>query len=148
MRSKPIEGTVAAARPARFGAMPLSSSLARINRRVTNRIARPLAGRIPGFAVVRHTGRRSGRVYRTPVNLFRSRGRYVIALTYGSDRDWVKNVLAAGGCEIETRGEIVRLTDARIVRDGAISHVPPPIRPLLKALGVTEFMELTTKASR
>ena len=29
---------------------------------------------------------------------------YLLALTYGPDSDWVKNVLAAGGCELVTRG--------------------------------------------
>jgi deazaflavin-dependent oxidoreductase (nitroreductase family) len=122
--------------------MPLPGWLAEVNRTVTNRLTRPVAGRLPGFAVVVHTGVRTGKRYRTPVNLFRSDERYVIALTYGRDRDWVRNVLAAGGCEIETRGRSVRLTDPRIVRDERGRPVPIAIRPFLKALGVTEFLEL------
>ena len=51
--------------------MPLPSGLARFNARVTNRVTGPFAGRLPGFAVVRHVGRRSGNAYETPVNLFR-----------------------------------------------------------------------------
>lgn len=66
----------------------------------------------------------------------------MIALTYGRDRDWVKNVLAAGGCEIETRGRIVSLRDPRILTDEVRSVVPPLIRPFLKVLRVNEFMEL------
>jgi deazaflavin-dependent oxidoreductase (nitroreductase family) len=84
--------------------MPLPGWLGRFNRGVTNRVIEPMARRLPWFAVVTHEGRRSGRRYRTPVNLFRSGDRYVIALTYWRDRDWVKNVLAAGGCEVKTRG--------------------------------------------
>ncbi len=87
--------------------MPLPAWLGRFNRRVTNHVAGPLAGRLPGFAIVIHTGRRTGRRYRTPVNLFRSDDDFVIALTYGALGDWVRNVLAAGGCEVETRGAIV-----------------------------------------
>jgi deazaflavin-dependent oxidoreductase (nitroreductase family) len=122
--------------------MPLPNWLAEVNRTVTNRLTRPVAGRLPGFAVVVHTGVRTGKRYRTPVNLFRSDERYVIALTYGRDRDWVRNVLAAGGCEIETRGRSVRLTDPRIVRNERGRPVPVAIRPFLRALGVTEFLEL------
>jgi hypothetical protein len=29
---------------------------------------------------------------------------YVVALTYGPDVDWLKNLRASGGGEIETRG--------------------------------------------
>jgi deazaflavin-dependent oxidoreductase (nitroreductase family) len=122
--------------------MPLPAWLARFNRRVTNRVTRPIAGWAPGFAVVVHLGRRTGRLYRTPVNLFRSGDRYVIALTYGPDRDWVNNVLSARGCEVETRGRTLHLTDPRIVTDEEQALVPAPIRPILKAVGVTEFMEL------
>jgi hypothetical protein len=74
------------------------------------------------------------------------RGRYVIALTYGRDRDWVRNVLAAGGCEVETRGHLIHLAHPRIVIDKQRSLVPQPIRPILKAIGVTEFMELNPTA--
>ena len=40
----------------------------------------------------------SGRTYRTPINVFRSDGnRFVIALTYGPQTEWVQNILACGG---------------------------------------------------
>lgn len=122
--------------------MPLPEWLARLNRSGINRVTRPVAERLPGFAVVIHTGVRTGRKYRTPVNMFRSGDGYVIALTYGRERDWVKNVLAAGGCEVETRGSSIALSDPRIVRDERQSRAPLAIRPILKALGVKEFLEL------
>jgi|SRR5919108_2889944 deazaflavin-dependent oxidoreductase (nitroreductase family) len=122
--------------------MPLPDWLAKLNRSVTNRITRPVAGRLPGFAVVVHTGVRTGRRYRTPVNLFRAGNRYVIALTYGRERNWVKNVLAAGWCDVETRGRTVRLSRPRIVRDERQSIVPAAIRPGLRAMNVNEFLEL------
>jgi hypothetical protein len=46
--------------------MPISKRVARFNLHVTNRVTRRFAGRMPGFAIVTHVGRRSGRVYRTP----------------------------------------------------------------------------------
>jgi deazaflavin-dependent oxidoreductase (nitroreductase family) len=100
---------------------------------------------LPGFAVVRHTGRQSGRAYRTPVNLFRDGDRYVIALTYGRDSQWVRNVLAAGGCEIETVGRLVSLTAPTIVHDPSRALVPAPIRPILGALRVNDFMVLSVR---
>ncbi len=61
--------------------MPLPKGLARFNRVVTNRVVGPFAARLPGFAIVTHVGRRSGRQHSNPVNLFRTGDRYVIALT-------------------------------------------------------------------
>jgi deazaflavin-dependent oxidoreductase (nitroreductase family) len=122
--------------------MPLPRALARFNLVVTNRIARRVAGRVPGFAIVTHVGRRSRRVYRTPVNLFRPDDQWVIALTYGRDSQWVRNVIAAGKCEVETRGEQIRLVDPQIRRDPRRSLVPAPVRPILRLVDVRDFMIL------
>jgi deazaflavin-dependent oxidoreductase (nitroreductase family) len=122
--------------------MPLPKRLARFNRHVTNRVVGPVASWLPGFAVVSHVGRRSGRVYRTPVNLFRDGDRYVISLTYGSDSQWVRNVLAAGAVDIETRGRRLHLVAPEVVRDAERSLVPEPIRPILRLARVSDFMVL------
>jgi hypothetical protein len=61
--------------------MPLSKRVAHFNKHVTNRLTRHIAGWLPGFAIVSHVGRRSGRSYRTPVNVFRVGERYLFALT-------------------------------------------------------------------
>src|SRR5258708_9874623 len=38
------------------------------------------AARLPGFGIVTHVGRKSGRIYRTPVNVFREPDGFLIAL--------------------------------------------------------------------
>jgi deazaflavin-dependent oxidoreductase (nitroreductase family) len=115
-----------------------------VNRVVTNRITGLFAGHVPGFGVIVHQGRRSGRQYRTPVNVFAAPGGYLIALTYGTDSDWVRNVLAGNGCVLEVRGRRVRLVDPRIVHDESRRGVPPVVRTILRLLGVTDFLRLTT----
>jgi len=70
----------------------------------------------------------------------------VIALTYGADSDWVKNMLAAGGCELETRGQLKHLTEPEVFHDESGSHVPPVVRQMLRLLGVTDFMRLEADA--
>jgi deazaflavin-dependent oxidoreductase (nitroreductase family) len=123
--------------------VPLPKTLARFNRVVTNRVVRLVAGRLPGFAIVRHAGRRTGRVHRTPVNLFRGSGdRVVIALTYGKDTEWVRNVLAAGGCEVETRGRRIALAAPEIVHDPSRALVPRPVARILGVIDVDDFMLL------
>jgi deazaflavin-dependent oxidoreductase (nitroreductase family) len=127
--------------------MPLPKRLARFNRVVTNPILRRVAGRLPGFAIVEHVGRRSGRTYRTPVNLFAaSDGGYVIALTYGRDSEWVRNVLAARGCGAQTRGRQIRLSDPQIVHDEHQTLVPAAVRPMLALADVNDFMVLRRAA--
>ena len=120
--------------------VPLPQWLARFNRVATNRLGRPIAGWAPGFAIVRHVGRRSGRVYETPVAVFRRGDTVTIALTYGARSEWVKNVLAAGGCELRTRGKTLRLIDPRVVRDDRRRGVPAVVRVVLRVMGVAEFL--------
>jgi deazaflavin-dependent oxidoreductase (nitroreductase family) len=123
--------------------MPIPNAVARFNRTVTNRVTRPFAGRLPGFAIVHHTGRKSGRHYRTPVNIFPRHDGYIAALTYGPDRDWVRNVIAAGGCELEIRGKTLRVGEPEIFHDPARSDMPPGVRQFLGLIGVTDFLRLT-----
>jgi deazaflavin-dependent oxidoreductase (nitroreductase family) len=126
----------------------LGRRMARFNRLVTNRLTRPVATRLPGFGVVVHTGRRSKREYRTPVNVFEAPGGYVIALTYGVEADWVKNVLAAGGCELVSRGHQLRLQAPELVHDEDRALVPAFVRPALRFLDVADFLRLSTSTSR
>ncbi|MET9019799.1 nitroreductase family deazaflavin-dependent oxidoreductase [Actinopolymorpha sp. NPDC004070] len=122
--------------------MVLSKRVARFNKVATNRVLGKAAPRLPGLAMVVHQGRTSGRRYETPVNVFGGPDNYVIALTYGPDADWVRNVLAAGGCEIVSKGETIRLTDPRVVHDEARTDMPKRARFLLARFGVSDFLHL------
>ena len=111
--------------------------------RYLNRLTRPLAKRLPGFAILTHRGRTSGRTYTTPINVFRRGDDYFFFLTYGSDVQWVKNVLATGWCSIETRGRIVELTDPELVTDPDLRPAPPPVRLIEQRLaGVTQYLRM------
>jgi deazaflavin-dependent oxidoreductase (nitroreductase family) len=125
--------------------MPAPRSLARFNKRFTNRLTSKVAGYLPGFAIVSHVGRKSGRTYRTPVNAFRTDGgySYIIALTYGAQSDWVKNVLAAGWCELQTRGRRVRLFDPHIVTDESKGWAPLLVRLILNGIDAPQYMRLS-----
>lgn len=110
--------------------------------RVVNPITRLVAGWFPGFGIARYTGRRSGKLYRTPMNVFRAGDDYVFALTYGADVLWVKNVLAAGTCELETMRRVVTLRDPVVFSDPKRRLMPPPVRLFLGLLNVTEFLRM------
>lgn len=80
----------------------------------------------PGFGILTHVGRKSGKVYRTPVNVFQVPDGFIIALTYSSQSEWVKNVLAVRSCELRTRGKKYQLTSPKVVHgpQGGSSHFP------------------------
>jgi deazaflavin-dependent oxidoreductase (nitroreductase family) len=100
--------------------------MAYFNRRVTNRLTRPFARWLPGFGIVVHEGRRSKREYRTPVNVFRVPDGYVVALTYGTESEWIRNVRTAGGCELITRGTRTRVGSPEIRAAGSSRHSSDP----------------------
>jgi deazaflavin-dependent oxidoreductase (nitroreductase family) len=77
--------------------MKLSRGVARFNKRVTNRIQGLYAWLVPPWAVILHRGRRSGRQYRTPLFAFRRGRTLVIALLYGEESEWLRNLRAGGG---------------------------------------------------
>jgi deazaflavin-dependent oxidoreductase (nitroreductase family) len=117
--------------------------LAKINIAFTNRITSLFAGWFPGFGILTHVGRKSGKIYRAPVNVFRASNGFIIALTYSSQSEWVKNVLAAGGCELQTRGKKNQLSAPKVVRDPTRKRFPFPVRIVLRLVGADEYMELS-----
>jgi deazaflavin-dependent oxidoreductase (nitroreductase family) len=123
--------------------MPLPKSLARFNLKVTNRITGPFANRLPGFAIVHHTGRKSGTHRTTPVNMFRDGDDYVIALTYGREVQWVSNVVATGRCELRERRKTVQLANPRVFTDPSGRLMPAPVRAFMRLLRVTDYVRLS-----
>jgi deazaflavin-dependent oxidoreductase (nitroreductase family) len=77
--------------------MKLSRGVARFNKRVTNRIQGLYAWLVPPWAVILHRGRRSGRQYRTPLFAFKRGRTLVIALLYGKESEWLRNLRAGSG---------------------------------------------------
>lgn len=117
--------------------------LATFNILVTNRITVLFAGWIPGFGILTHVGRRSGKVYRTPINVFRTPTGFIVALPYSSSSEWVKNVLAAGGCELKSQGKRYQLSAPRVVHDPSRKRFPIPVSIVLKLVGADEYIELS-----
>jgi deazaflavin-dependent oxidoreductase (nitroreductase family) len=99
--------------------MQLPQRLARFNRHVTNPIQRMWAGWAPSFGILEHVGRRSGTPYRTPLTVFNAdvdgKPGVAILLTYGPDRDWLKNLTAAGGGRMRRSAKTFGITDPRVV---------------------------------
>ena len=125
--------------------MPLPFWVARFNKRVTNRFLEPIVRRSAGFAIVHHRGRRTGRPYTTPVNIFHADdGAAIVALTYGPTADWVQNVLAGGG-DVERRGVRTPISQVTLVhRRDSWQFLPPWVQIALRILTVRDFLRITT----
>jgi deazaflavin-dependent oxidoreductase (nitroreductase family) len=124
--------------------MTLADRLARFNRRLPNRVIGMVAGRrLSPVAFMVHRGRRSGRRYRTPVIPLPLRDGYLVSLPYGPERDWVRNVLAAGGATLLRGGRRVELTGPRLLdAAGAAPLLPAALRPALRVAPGIRFLRL------
>jgi deazaflavin-dependent oxidoreductase (nitroreductase family) len=110
--------------------------------RFVNPVTRPLVAWLPGFALLTYPGRKSGRVYHTPINVFRRGDDFIFFLTYGSNVQWVQNVLAAGGCEMRRMGKDYRLGDPELIYDPKLRLVPLLIRWVGRLWRVTEMLRM------
>jgi deazaflavin-dependent oxidoreductase (nitroreductase family) len=117
-------------------------------KRYVNPITRPVVKNLPTFAILTHRGRKTGRSYRTPINVFRRGTEYFFFLTYGSDVQWVKNVLATGSCSIETRGRVVELVEPKLITDPELRPAPPHVRFVERRIaGATQYLRMRAASS-
>jgi deazaflavin-dependent oxidoreductase (nitroreductase family) len=107
--------------------MQLPRRLARFNRRVTNPIQRLWAGRVRGYGIIEHVGRKSGKSYRTPVNVFRTADGFAVLIGYGLESDWLKNLLAAGNGELVHRRQRFRVVDPQVVSGPSAQALLPRV---------------------
>jgi deazaflavin-dependent oxidoreductase (nitroreductase family) len=91
-----------------------------------NPMVRPFARYLPGFAIVKHRGRTSGKSYETIVTAYRKGDLVAILLAHGKT-NWVKNVLAAGEADLHLSRRDVHLTNPRIVPAGTDDPTLPTI---------------------
>ncbi len=104
---------------------------------MTNPIQRRWAGVIPLHGIIEHTGRKSGRVYRTPLLTFRRGDRVAFIVGYGLVSDWMRNLQAAGGGGLEHRRRHYRLSEIELVRSpGGLAYLPLPFRALSRIVGI------------
>ena len=119
--------------------MPLPKALARFNRVFTNRISRPLSSRLPWFGVIVHKGRVSGTEYETPVNCWLDDATAIVALTYGPETDWLKNLTASGGGSLLTNGESYEVGPPVVIGSEGMIRMPAIVRPMLRMIDVDSF---------
>jgi deazaflavin-dependent oxidoreductase (nitroreductase family) len=132
-------------------APPGRTRMTRFRRFATRRIdplLAPLVRKLPAFGIVTCPGRNTGRIYHTPINVFRRGDHYLFFLTYGSEAQWVKNVIAAGSCQLETRGRVVELVEPELITDPELKPAPPVVRFVERRVaGATQYLRMRTASS-
>ena len=83
-----------------------------------NPMIKPIARFMPGLAIIKHRGRKSGKPYETIVTAYRKGKVLAIALGHGKT-DWVKNVLAAGEADVHFIRRDVHIVNPRILPAGS-----------------------------
>jgi deazaflavin-dependent oxidoreductase (nitroreductase family) len=99
-----------------------------------NRFALLLAGRrlMPVWGVLRHSGRKSGREYSTPLAFVATPGAFFIGLPWGRGTDWVRNVRAAGRCTVRLRGHEYECSQPEFVsKDVVVAAATGPLRAVV-----------------
>jgi len=121
--------------------MPLPRWLAHINKRVFN----PMEVRRGARPVLIHTGRSSGKTYRTPLDAHRLPDGYLFIPLYGPRTDWVKNVLAAQAARLSIDGHEIELQSPRLVKKKDIwPMVPTTTKSYPGISGESELLRLTS----
>jgi deazaflavin-dependent oxidoreductase (nitroreductase family) len=104
--------------------------LERFQIKYVNPLLRPLSKRMPGFAVIKHRGRTSGKDYETIVTAYRKGSVLAIGLVHGKT-NWVKNVLAAGEADILVGRKNLHLVNPRVLTAGTVDDTLPRIPQML-----------------
>jgi deazaflavin-dependent oxidoreductase (nitroreductase family) len=119
--------------------MPMPRWWGHINKRLFN--PRAVAG--GRWPVLTHVGRISGATYRTPLDAHPVDGGYLFVLVYGSESDWVRNVLAAGRARLRVEGREVDLAAPRLVgEEEAFQAVSDEVARPPRLLRITEFLRM------
>jgi deazaflavin-dependent oxidoreductase (nitroreductase family) len=135
------------------------SLIVKIVMRPMTKILNPLIVKLAGrrhfhmAAQIRHVGRRSGRTYTTPVSARRSGDMIVIALTFGNQSDWSRNVRSAGGASIRIEGEDYNVTQPQVMsRQEAKPLVQAAFSPMdrvgFRMLGIKQVMVLRRASAK
>jgi deazaflavin-dependent oxidoreductase (nitroreductase family) len=102
-----------------------------------NRFALLLAGRrlMPVWGVLRHSGRKSGREYSTPLAFVATPGAFFVGLPWGRGTDWVRNVRASGRCTVRLRGREYECTEPEFVeKDAVVAAASGPVRMVVQRI--------------
>jgi deazaflavin-dependent oxidoreductase (nitroreductase family) len=111
--------------------------------RFVNPLTLLVAGRrwMPVVGVMHHRGRRTGRMYATPLGMRARADLVYVPLTFSEHAAWYRNVVAAGTCVVTYLGRDIRLVDPQVVDHAAASPAFPGYERLqFRLAGINEYL--------
>jgi deazaflavin-dependent oxidoreductase (nitroreductase family) len=123
---------------------PVRDAVRIFNKHVLNPAMMHLAGRKHWYAgVIRHTGRRSGRSYATPVVADRVADGFILPLPYGTGVDWLRNVLEAGTATVTVGGQTYYVVGPEIIdAAAALPQLSERRRRAFARFGIDNFVKV------
>ncbi len=113
--------------------------------RVFNRFVLPLAGTrlLPLYGILVHRGRRSGKLFRTPVVVRPTADGFIVPMPWGEGTDWCRNVRAAGECVVRWKGRDYRLAQPEVLDAGDATAAFSSLQQAgMRRFGIRQVMRL------
>jgi deazaflavin-dependent oxidoreductase (nitroreductase family) len=122
--------------------MKLPDGVRYFNKHFLNRLTAKIARASWGpFSIIYHVGRRTGKLYQTPIFVFPTADGFVAALTYGVEVDWYRNISAAGQCRVLWHRHEYNIDKIEPVEIGsALPLFPWFIRMGLQIMGTQHYL--------
>ena len=123
---------------------PLQRLIRTSNKHLLNPLMLRLAGKRFWYAsVVEHVGRRSGKRFSTPVVADRVGDDLYIPLPYGTQVDWVRNVLTAGRATVVRKGETLSVASPELIDSTqALPMLPRDRRRTFERVRIGHFLRM------
>lgn len=114
------------------------------NKHVLNPVMKLVAGQKYWYAgVIEHAGRKTGKKYTTPVVIERVSDGFIVPLPYGTEVDWLRNVLAAGAATLRVHGETCQAVEPQIIDAATASaQLSPRRRREFGRFGIKNYLKL------
>jgi deazaflavin-dependent oxidoreductase (nitroreductase family) len=115
-----------------------------------NPVAMLLAGTrvFPLYGVLEHRGRRSGKVFRTPVVVRPTRDGFIVPMPWGEGTDWYRNVRAAGEAVIRWNGRTYPVDRPEVLdSESARAYFSPMQLSGLTRFGIRQVMHVQHRAA-
>jgi deazaflavin-dependent oxidoreductase (nitroreductase family) len=140
-----VEGDDASGPPSQSRPQSRSNSAVPSLARFINPLVLKLAGRrlLPLYGVIEHRGRRSGKLYRTPVVVWQASEGFIVPMPWGEGTDWYRNVRAASECVIRWKGRTYQMVQPELIAPaearGSFSAIA---RAFSTRFGIKQYLHL------
>jgi|SRR5437879_4477374 len=124
---------------------PRARRVVRFLARLVNPLILAIAGRrwMPVVGILHHLGRRSGRMYSTPLGMRPLGGAFVMPRTFGDNAAWYRNVVAAGWCTVTYLGRDYALVDPEVIDYATAAPAFPRYERLqFRLVGINEYLRM------